>query len=118
MGRKSRREADLLRPADVMRILHGKEGVDGSSPSEGFTKGQQTAFFVASTAYAYCSSVPQPVPKICPQRCRVHTVWLEQRLLTASSTSVRGRCSVVGNEATRERKSPRPPPRSVRRNGR
>jgi hypothetical protein len=26
---------------------HGKEGVDGSSPSEGFTKGQQTAFFVA-----------------------------------------------------------------------
>jgi hypothetical protein len=26
---------------------HGKEGVDGSSPSEGFTKGQQMAFFVA-----------------------------------------------------------------------
>jgi hypothetical protein len=26
---------------------HGKEGVDGSSPSEGFTKGQQMAFCVA-----------------------------------------------------------------------
>ena len=49
---------------------HGKEGVDGSSPSEGFTKGQQMAFFVASTAYAHRSSVPQPVPKICPQHLR------------------------------------------------
>ena len=27
--------------------VHGKEGVDGSSPSEGFLKGQQRAFFVA-----------------------------------------------------------------------
>jgi hypothetical protein len=25
---------------------HGKEGVDGSSPSEGFTKGQQMAFLL------------------------------------------------------------------------
>ena len=28
------------------QTFHGKEGVDGSSPSEGFTKGQQMAFFV------------------------------------------------------------------------
>src|SRR5438034_3127237 len=49
------------------RGVHGKEGVDGSSPSEGFTKGQQMAFFVASIAYAHRSRVPQPVPKICPQ---------------------------------------------------
>jgi hypothetical protein len=27
-------------------ILHGKEGVNGSSPLEGFTKGQQMAFFL------------------------------------------------------------------------
>src|SRR5436190_21769672 len=47
------------------RILHGKEGVDGSSPSEGFTKGQQMACFVASAAYAHRSTVPQPVPKVC-----------------------------------------------------
>jgi hypothetical protein len=46
---------------------HGKEGVDGSSPSEGFTKGQQMAFFVASTAYVQRSRVPCRVPKICPQ---------------------------------------------------
>src|SRR3989442_12035350 len=32
---------------------HGKEGVDGSSPSEGFIKGQQMAFFVASKAYGH-----------------------------------------------------------------
>jgi len=47
--------------------FHGKEGVDGSSPSEGFTKGQQMAFFVASTRYARRSNAPQPVAKICPQ---------------------------------------------------
>jgi hypothetical protein len=29
-------EARLLRPADFRRYLLGKEGVDGSSPSEGF----------------------------------------------------------------------------------
>ena len=49
---------------------HGKEGVDGSSPSEGFTKRQQMALFVASTAYVRLLSVPQPVPKICPQHRR------------------------------------------------
>jgi hypothetical protein len=32
---KTRREAGLLRPADEHESLHGKEGVDGSSPSEG-----------------------------------------------------------------------------------
>ena len=32
-------------------MLHGKEGVDGSSPSEGFTKAQQMAFFVASSGW-------------------------------------------------------------------
>src|SRR5512133_207339 len=53
----------------VGRSLHGKEGVDGSSPSEGSIKGQQMAFFVASIAYAHWWSIPQPVPKICPQRC-------------------------------------------------
>ena len=34
--RKTRREARLLRPAADDFNLHGKEGVDGSSPSEGF----------------------------------------------------------------------------------
>ena len=33
-----RREARLLRPADARRNLHGKEGVNGSSPLEGFAK--------------------------------------------------------------------------------
>src|SRR6478672_3728013 len=32
---KTRREARLLRPAAEPLSLHGKEGVDGSSPSEG-----------------------------------------------------------------------------------
>src|ERR671930_1009220 len=34
--------------AQLVEHLHGKEGVDGSSPSEGSRKGQQMAFFVAS----------------------------------------------------------------------
>jgi hypothetical protein len=38
--------------------LDGKEGVDGSSPSEGFTKGQPMAFFLASRAYVHRSSIP------------------------------------------------------------
>ena len=35
---KTRPEPHLLRPVEPVRNLHGKEGVDGSSPSEGFTK--------------------------------------------------------------------------------
>jgi hypothetical protein len=38
---------------------HGKEGVDGSSPSEGFTKGQVMAFFVASGGTAPPTTCPQ-----------------------------------------------------------
>jgi hypothetical protein len=43
---------------------HGKEGVDGSSPSEGFTKGQEMAFCVALSG---TEDPQEPVPKICPQ---------------------------------------------------
>jgi hypothetical protein len=67
--------------------LDGKEGVDGSSPSEGFTKGQQMAFFAAGAVYANRSIVHQPIPKIGPQHLGSPGVWLEQRHLTASSTS-------------------------------
>jgi hypothetical protein len=37
------------RQLDARALLH-REGVDGSSPEEGFAKGQQMAFFVASAA--------------------------------------------------------------------
>jgi len=43
--------------------LHGKEGVDGSSPSEGFRKGPQMAFFVASARHDQLLERP----KTCPQ---------------------------------------------------
>jgi hypothetical protein len=42
---KTRREARLLRLAAVARNLHGKEGVDGSSPSEGSAKAPQIGAF-------------------------------------------------------------------------
>ena len=54
--------------AQSVEHLHGKEGVDGSSPSEGFRKRQQMAFFVAGRDYAGVLTDPQPVAKICPQR--------------------------------------------------
>jgi hypothetical protein len=41
---KTRREAAQRQTGDDH--FKGKEGVDGSSPSEGFRKGQQMAFFV------------------------------------------------------------------------
>jgi len=65
-GRKLARKANRPHKAEV-RILHGKEGVDGSSPSEGSRKGQQMAFFVASTRDAGSPSRPQPVPKTRPR---------------------------------------------------
>ena len=43
--------------------FHGKEGVDGSSPSEGFRKGQQMAFFVALIR----DTRPLGAPATCPQ---------------------------------------------------
>jgi hypothetical protein len=92
---KARNQALFRDQIAAGRILHGKEGVDGSSPSEGFTKGQQMAFFVASIAYEHRSSVPQPVPKICPRHVGALRSWLEQRHVTSSSTAVKGRCSAV-----------------------
>jgi hypothetical protein len=43
---KTRREARLFRPAAEYVNLHGKEGVDGSSPSEGFPKRPAKGQFV------------------------------------------------------------------------
>jgi hypothetical protein len=39
--------------AQLVEHLHGKEGVDGSSPSEGFAKAPLTGFFV-SDRFAHC----------------------------------------------------------------
>jgi hypothetical protein len=46
--------------------LDGKEGVNGSSPLEGFRKGQQMAFFVAAMGYDRFSSDPQTIPRSLP----------------------------------------------------
>ena len=66
VGRKPPRDrATIAVPALLAQLvehLHGKEGVDGSSPSEGSRKGQQTAFFVASMRGA---SLPE-ASETCP----------------------------------------------------
>jgi hypothetical protein len=49
--------------AQLVEHLHGKEGVDGSSPSEGFTKGQQMAFLLSQASpYGTLGR-----PSTCPQ---------------------------------------------------
>jgi hypothetical protein len=49
--------------AQLVEHLHGKEGVDGSSPSEGFRKGQQMALFVASAVYTPSLEHPSACPQ-------------------------------------------------------
>jgi len=70
---------------------HGKEGVDGSSPSEGFTKGPANGFSLPRRhtyiARASLNLSPRSVPNISGAR----EFWLEQRRLTSSSTSVKER---------------------------
>jgi hypothetical protein len=60
--------ASCLCPALPSSLLDGKEGVDGSESSEGFTKGQQMAFFLARRPCARRSVArklsPRPVPSI------------------------------------------------------
>jgi hypothetical protein len=43
--------------------LHGKEGVDGSSPSEGFAKGQQMALFCARASADRRRTLPPTYPQ-------------------------------------------------------
>ena len=50
---KTRREARLLLLADAPRNLHGKEGVDGSSPSEGFRERPANAGLLSSRVQTY-----------------------------------------------------------------
>jgi hypothetical protein len=67
-SRKPQKQAKTV-AVDCQRLpatFHGKEGVDGSSPVRGLSKGQQMAFFVASSAYAHPSIVSQPVPGSVP----------------------------------------------------
>jgi hypothetical protein len=69
---------------------HGKEGVDGSSPSEGFTKGQQSASFVAFRGARRPENLS---PRSVPKRRSTSKLWLEPAPGGTQSTSALGRCS-------------------------
>jgi hypothetical protein len=80
-----------LRPLARTRVLrrHGKEGVNGSSPLEGFTKGRQMVFFVAATPRARRSFSPRTCPQdLSPASSRPPISWLEQTRSEAQSTSM------------------------------
>ena len=87
----------MTRPYPRFPLLseNGKEGVDGSSPSEGFRKAQQMVFFVASAQYDQFLSDPQSAPKSCPQVPAGVSAWLDHWDRRAQSTSVLGRGSTV-----------------------
>src|SRR5712692_6958722 len=72
---------------------HGKEGVDGSSPSEGFTKGQQMAFLFPRRSKYIARASLSPSPKSVPSIAAALQSWLEQRRLTPSITSLLSRRS-------------------------
>src|SRR5262245_55982151 len=64
---------DSVEPVDRHPTLYPVDIADTSGQStaacsrpDGFRKGQQMAFFVASAQYGSFSGVPQPVPKLCP----------------------------------------------------
>src|SRR5215207_1935936 len=67
--------------AQQVEHLHGKEGVDGSSPSEGFVKGQQMAFFVPRSRTRIARGSPNLSPRSVPNISGVRELWLEQRRL-------------------------------------
>ena len=68
---KSCKQARFLRLPPAARILHGKEGVDGSSPSEGFAKGQQVAFLLPGGSLAAMETCPQDLPPRSKLRTRI-----------------------------------------------
>jgi hypothetical protein len=66
-------------PLGTERILHGKEGVDGSSPSEGLLKGQQMDFFVSLDGVTGPLEPPETrSPRSDPNITLVLATWLEQ----------------------------------------
>jgi hypothetical protein len=66
----------------------GKEGVDGSSPSEGSRKGQQMAFFVASNGTRRDAGLENLSPRSVPRFASGAKSWLEQTDGSARSTSL------------------------------
>ena len=72
--------------------VHGKEEVDGSSPSEGFTKASKWPFLLPQRRAPIARSSLNLSPRSVPNISGGLNSWLEQGRLTASSTSVVGRC--------------------------
>ena len=80
---KTRRDADWDRPAAEGLNPHGKEGVDGSSPSEGLENASKWRFLLprrnTTGSRATRNLSPRPVPKM--RACA--SAWLEQTRLAA-----------------------------------
>jgi hypothetical protein len=60
---------------------NGKEGVNGSSPLEGFKEGQQMAFLLSQRRTPIARSSLKPVPRSVPNISGTLKSWLEQEAL-------------------------------------
>ena len=76
--------------------LHGKEGVDGSSPSEGSQKASKWPFLLPQGRTPIARASLNLSPRSVPNIAGVLQSWLEQRRLTSSSTSMNGRYPANG----------------------
>jgi hypothetical protein len=74
--------------------LHGKEGVDGSSPSEGFRKGPANGPFLRFRIRRSSPQAPADLsPRPLPGASAALRSWLERKPAAGRSTSMQERCS-------------------------
>src|SRR3954451_4466990 len=75
--------------------VHGKEGVNGSSPAEGSAKASKWPFLLPQRCTHGARASLNLSPRSIPNIAEPLEFWLEQRRVTSSSTSVVQRASAV-----------------------
>jgi hypothetical protein len=75
--------------------FHGKEGVDGSSPSEGSEKASKWPFLLPRVALEGQARPENLSPRAVPEFRGDASIWLERSAGRAQSTSIEGRCPHV-----------------------
>jgi hypothetical protein len=93
-GRESAIRHGFMPSASSRRILHGKEGVNGSSPLEGFAKGQQNGPFLWAHVVGMATAARLTCPQDLSPTLRAGPGFgFEQGAVSTQSTSLRRRYS-------------------------
>ena len=80
------------REAGLLRRTNGTPAPPSAAPLEGFTKGQQMAFLVASRRTHIARAALRPGPRSIRKLQEVPKFWLEHTAGRSQSTSVEARC--------------------------